>query len=180
MKNEDPEINEQKHLGGKMILAMWAVLLALMALIFSSLLDRQHNPNQNINTITTANGVNELVLKRNRYGHYVSSGNINQHDVVFMLDTGATDVSIPEDIARKIGLKKGRALTYQTANGRIRVFATTLDQISIGDITLTNIPATINPHFKSDDILLGMSFLKHLEFTQRGNQLTLRQYPEHY
>ena len=178
MNTEDPNISEQKRLGGRMIFAMWAALFALLALIFSSILDKQYNPNQNINTITTHDGANELVLLRNRFGHYVASGSINQHDVVFMLDTGASDVSIPEKIADKIGLTKGRSMIYQTANGKIRVFATRLDEISIGNITLKNVRATINPHFQSDDILLGMSFLKHLEFTQRGNQLTIRQYPD--
>jgi aspartyl protease family protein len=93
-----------------------------------------------------------------------------------MLDTGASDVAIPEDIAREIGLKRGRAMIYQTANGPATVYATRLNEISLGDIHLKNIRATINPNYQSNDILLGMSFLKHLEFTQRGDQLTLRQY----
>ena len=47
-----------------------------------------------------------------------------------------------------------------------------------GDISLQNVRATINPGYKSNQILLGMSFLKHLEFSQRGDTLTLRQYPD--
>ena len=69
-------------------------------------------------------------------------------------------------------------MIYQTANGRTLVFATRLNEVSIGGITLRNVRATINPGYKSDDILLGMSFLKHLEFTQRGDQLTIRQYAQ--
>ena len=58
------------------------------------------------------------------------------------------------------------------------MFLTRLDSISIGDIEIRDIRATINPNTDDDDILLGMTFLKHLEFTQRGNTLTLRQYPQ--
>jgi aspartyl protease family protein len=172
------EINEQKGIGGKMILAMWLMLLVLMAFIFNHILDQQHNPNQNIQTSSGTDGSQELALKRNRGGHYVTSGSINGHELVFMLDTGASDVSIPQDIARQIGLQRGRPMVYQTANGRITVYATRLDEIAIGDIRLRNIRATINPHYNSEDILLGMSFLKHLEFSQRGDTLTLRQYPD--
>ena len=172
------EIDEQKGMGGKMILAMWLSLLVLLGVIFNHILDQQHNPNQNIQSYSGVDGSRELVLKRNRFGHYVASGAINGHDVVFMLDTGASDVSIPEAIARDIGLKKGRPMVYQTANGRITVYATQLDDVALGDIRLHDVRATINPHYASDDILLGMSFLKHLEFTQRGDTLTLRQYPD--
>ncbi|MCW9014130.1 MAG: TIGR02281 family clan AA aspartic protease [Gammaproteobacteria bacterium] len=172
------EISQQKRVGATMIAAMWLSLMALLAFIFSGILDEQHNPNTNINTLSTADGIKELSLQRNRFGHYVTDGKINNTSVVFMLDTGATDVSIPESVANRIGLSKGRQMTYQTANGKINVYATRLQEISIGEIRLYNIRATINPNVQGDNILLGMSFLKHLEFTQRGNSLTLRQYPE--
>lgn len=177
MEPDQQQIKEQKGLGGKMIFAMWLVLFLLMAFMFDHILERQHNPNSNVSSYSGVGGSTELVLQRNRFGHYVTSGNINGQDVVFMLDTGASDVSVPEDLAARIGLQKGRPMVYQTANGRVTVYATRLDRVAIGDIVLRDVPATINPNFQSDDILLGMSFLKHLEFSQRGDQLTLRQYP---
>lgn len=178
MNAEHHDTEQQKRLGGRMIAIMWLLLLALMYYLFSAVLDQQHNPNQSINTLQRADGVRELVLQRNHYGHYVASGQINGYDVVFMLDTGATDISVPVAIADKIGLKKGRELVYQTANGKARVYATQLERVSLGDISLHKVRATINPNVRHDDILLGMSFLKHLEFTQRGERLTLRQYPD--
>jgi aspartyl protease family protein len=51
-----------------------------------------------------------------------------------------------------------------------------LEKVSIGDISLEGVRASINPNVRDMDILLGMSFLKNLEFTQRGNTLILRQY----
>ena len=161
-----------------MIIAMWLVLFAILAYLFNGMLEERHNPNQQIKTISHTDGIRELKLLRNHYGHYVASGSINNHEVTFMLDTGASDVAIPEAIANDIGLRKGHPLTYQTANGKITVYATLLDEIALGDIRLHQVRATINPNVQGEEILLGMSFLKHIEFTQRGNTLTLKQYPE--
>jgi len=169
---------EQKKLGALMITLMWIIIFVLLAFFFSDQLNKQKNPNQSPTTIKSSDGIKSLVLQRNRQGHYVSNGKINNIPVVFMLDTGATDVSIPEKIAQKLNLKKGPAAIYQTANGPVKVSMTRLQHISLGDISLNNVRATINPGFHSNEILLGMSFLKHLEFSQRGNKLTLKQYPE--
>jgi len=175
---ENSEHQQQKKLGATMMALMWLGIFAFLAVFFSEVLDRQNNPNQAIQTAIINGNVKELTLQRNHYGHYVANGKINSHPVVFMLDTGATDVSIPSSIARKLNLKKGPSATYQTANGPVVVSMTKLDSISLGEITLYDVRATINPGYQSDEILLGMSFLKHLEFSQRGNTLTLRQYPD--
>ena len=169
---------EQKRMGTIMIAAMWVLFLMILVFFFNGILEKQHNPNQNINSHIAAGNVKELNLQRNRSGHYVTTGMINNTEVTFMLDTGASDVAIPIHIANKIGLKAGPKLYYQTANGKALMFLTRLDSISIGDIEIRDIRATINPNTDDDDILLGMTFLKHLEFTQRGNTLTLRQYPQ--
>ena len=176
MQHNKAEQREQKTMGYLMILAMWAVILGLLAFLFQDILNKQHNPNQNINAANTEQQTRELVLQRNHYGHYVADGLINNHPVTFLLDTGASDVSVPADVAQKIGLQAGQKRYYRTANGKAAVYATQLDEISLGNIKLHNIRATINPNVKDMEILLGMSFLKQIEFTQRGKTLTLRQY----
>ena len=165
---------QQRRIGKFMVGAMWLLLLGLLTLFFNDFLDKQHNPNQQIASVLR-DGQQEIVLQRNKYGHYVASGMINQQPVVFMLDTGATDISIPHKVAQRLGLKPGRAITYQTANGPAINYATQLDAVSLGNITLYNLPASINPNVNHEDVLLGMSFLKHLEFSQKGDTLTLRQ-----
>ena len=165
---------QQRRIGKIMVGAMWLVLLGLLTVFFNDFLEKQHNPNQQIASVQR-DGQQELVLQRNKYGHYVASGMINQQPVVFMLDTGASDISIPLEVAKRLGLQPGRAVTYQTANGPALNYATQLDSVSLGNITLYNLPASINPNVNHDDVLLGMSFLKHLEFSQKGNTLTLRQ-----
>lgn len=176
--SQEPDSNQnpQRSLGVAMTLAMWIVVLALMTLFFQNWQEKQINPNQQAALISADDGGRELVLQRNRYGHYVASGHINQQPVVFLLDTGASDISVPETLARQIGLRRGTAMQYQTANGSITVYATTLAEVDLGGIVLQQVRASINPNMQGNEVLLGMSFLKHLEFTQRGDTLTLRQY----
>ena len=164
---------QQRRVGKIMVGAMWLLLLGLLTLFFNNILEQQHNPNQQIASVQR-DGQQEIVLQRNKYGHYVASGMINQQPVVFMLDTGATDISIPAKVAQRLGLQRGRPLTYRTANGPAINYATRLESVSLGHITLYNLPASINPNVEHDDVLLGMSFLKHLEFTQKGDTLTLK------
>ena len=84
-----------QRLGKWMITAAWLLLLMLLTWFFNSQLDRQRNPNRQVLTATSTTGLPEVQLKRNRFGHYVASGLINGQPAEFMLDTGATDVSIP-------------------------------------------------------------------------------------
>ena len=169
------EQQEQKTIGKFMFFGMWIALLGLLVLIFNNLLEQQYNPNQQLVSQQTTQGNIEVILERNKFGHYVSSGTINNQPVVFMLDTGATDISVPAPVAKRLSLQAGRPSTYQTANGNITVYKTVINNVNLGGIQLNNVRASINPHMQNEEILLGMSFLKHLEFAQKGNTLTLSQ-----
>ncbi len=148
--------------------------LGLLTMFFSGVEEKQRNPNQTPESIYQGNKV-EVVLERNRQGHYLVVGEINRQRAEFLLDTGATDVVIPERLAERLGLRKGRAGRAMTANGAVTVYDTVIDELRIGEITLRDVNASINPGMGDLEILLGMSALKHIEFVQRGSQLTLRQ-----
>lgn len=163
-----------QKIGRGMWIAAWIAALSLMAVFFHNKLEQQHNPNQYVES-NTASGYTEIVLQRNRFGHYVADGKINGHPVTFLLDTGATEVAIPLSLAREIGLRQGRAITLNTANGTATGYTTKVESVSLGEIKRLNVPAHIAPGL-DDGVLLGMSFLKDLEIIQRGEQLTLRQY----
>jgi len=172
-ESDDPT----KKMGLSMIIAMWLIIFLMLAWFFSEVLDRQNNPNQAVVTQFTADNVKEVVLQRNRFGHYVTNGEINGVQVEFMLDTGATGVVVPVELAKKLSLKKGLPITVQTANGTVNAYAIKLDRVAIGEISLPEVKAILNPADQSGVVLLGMSFLKHIEFTQRGDTLILRQIP---
>lgn len=171
------EAKEQRKMGIIMQALAWLVFMALLGFYFSELLEQQYNPNQNVQTQHFESGVREVVLKRSKNGHYLSKGSINGHEVVFMLDTGATGVAIPMAVAQELSLKRGQRISTQTANGIATAYATRLDRVSVGDIALDNVVASISPGLQTQEVLLGMSFLRHIEFSQRGDTLTLRQYP---
>lgn len=172
--NSSEQQSETRHIGTGMIVLAMIIALGLLTQMFQSVLDEQYNPNRTVRTSQINNDFIEITLKRNRSGHYVSTGRINGSKVVFLLDTGATFVAIPEHQAQRLGLKKGQRIQISTANGRNTAYQTTIDKLSIGNIHLYNIRAVITPNL--EEILLGMSVLKQLEFTQRGDELTIRQF----
>ncbi len=172
--NEDSR-QQTRRIGKGMIYATWALVFVLMVWFFGVLETNKRNPNQNVQTQVLPGGVKEIILQSSTHGHYVATGKINNKKVKFLVDTGASYVSVPENVAKKVGLKKGAPLLASTANGTVTVYATTLDTVSIGDITLHDIKADVNPHIQGDEILLGMSFLRYLSVSHEGDQLTIRQ-----
>jgi len=155
------------------IIIIWIVLLTATTLLFNNLLNKINNPNQQLTVSINENGQKEIVLKRNKYGHYLATGKINGQSVDFLLDTGATLVAIPEHIAKKLKLVKGGRFQSQTANGNSLSYSTTIDTLSLGDLVMTNVPASISSGMDFDEVLLGMSFLKHLNISQQGKTLTI-------
>ncbi len=167
---------EKSGLGKGMIIAAWVIFLLLLSMYFNDVLEQRNNPNSDPGGSVSSGGVKEVVLKRNAQGHYVSSGLINGYPVVFLLDTGATDVAVSEALANKLGLKKRSGGFSNTANGVVAVWQTVLDRVTLGVIEMRNVRASILPDLKPDNhVLLGMSFLKKLELLQRDGELTLIQ-----
>jgi aspartyl protease family protein len=164
-----------KKLGMMFTTAGWILGFLLLALVFGKILDQQNNPNQSISTVKGA-GSQEIVLLRNRNGHYVFDGEINRHKVTFLVDTGATTTAIPAHLQQPLGLKAGPAISVSTANGVTTAYLTRLDQLALGDIELHDVKATIIQGMAVDEVLLGMNVLKHFELIQRGNHLIIRQY----
>lgn len=160
-----------------MVYATWILVLVMLTWGFNLWFDAQRNPNQRVNSVTV-DGATQIVLERNRYGHYNVTGSINGHAVEFMLDTGATWVAIPARLADRLGLKRGHQTQVRTANGTAPAFVTNLESVRLGDIEVRDVRAHIAPGMEGEEVLLGMSVLKELEFTQRGNTLTLRQTQE--
>ena len=161
------------RIGTSMVLAATVGLLALLTWLFSDHLDRQRNPNQDIEQAVAPSGAARVALQRNRAGHYLAVGQMNGVSAELMLDTGATDVAVPEAVARRAGLPRGRKVQVVTANGYTHAFATTIKTLQIGSIIEHDVPASIVPNMTDIEVLLGMSFLKRLDFTQRGDQLIL-------
>jgi len=169
--------NSGRTAGKGMLIFSLSIGLALLTIFFDDLLQERVNPNQNPASIELISGVREVKLKRNRQGHYIANGKINSIPVTFLVDTGATDVAIPENIANQAGLPKGEARQAATANGIVNVYSTKVASLTLGNISLYDIDASITPSMFNDTILLGMSALSEIDFSQVGASLTLKQTP---
>jgi aspartyl protease family protein len=162
--------NPHRPLGRGMAFVASLLVLGMFYLYFENSLQARNNPNRQLQI---APGT-ELVLKRSGDGHYVFPGTINGRPVTFLLDTGATLVSVPAHLADELGLKAGAHQQSITANGTVATRATRVDALAFGPFDLRGVPASLNPGMADDQVLLGMSVLKHLEFSQRGDTLVLR------
>jgi aspartyl protease family protein len=170
------EVNQEvegRGIGRVMIYLFWLMLIGLLTWFFNDFLENRANPNQSIQTSQFDSYV-EVVLQRNFQGHYVVTGKINHTSVTMLVDTGATTVSISTELAAKLRLKRGREVVGYTANGKTRGYQTILDSVEVGRIEVKQVKAIILPRL-GEEILLGMSFLRELEFSQQGRNLTLRQ-----
>ncbi|RON30841.1 TIGR02281 family clan AA aspartic protease [Pseudomonas brassicacearum] len=163
-----------KRAGRVFMVLAWCAALFLATRFFGQWESRQQNPNTVVSS-EQGEGFIEVKLASNTQGHFVASGQINGQPVDFMLDTGATDVSIPAEMAERLKLEKGFGVTLSTANGRTQGYRTRIDRLQLGDIVLRDVRALVVPGLDGKQVLLGMSALNKLEFTQRGGTMLLRQ-----
>ena len=172
-------MHKQQHLDNyhlRQINRLFAIILVLLILSVSfaatSLIwTANQQPNQHYAE------ENIVIIEGSKSGHFMIAGSINTEPVEFLLDTGATYVTIPQHIAQKLDIKQLDAKRAYTANGIITVYSGVIKQVDIGPITLYDIPAVINPHMHTKQILLGMSALKQIEFRHKNNQLFLQHSP---
>jgi len=157
-----------------MLYAAWLGVLGLLTLAFGVWEEDRFNPNSEPTSLSEGN-TRTVILQRNAFNHYLSSGKINGAEVLFLLDTGATDVAIPGLLAKKLDLKKGAVGYASTAAGTVQVFRSHIDSLEIGNIRLNNVRASIIPSMDGEEILLGMTVLGQLRFTQQGDILELQQ-----
>jgi aspartyl protease family protein len=175
MNQERPSIYDTpSRIGRAMLFAAWVVGLAILVMVFQGLVEDQQNPNQDLQASLDAAGRAQVVLARNRIGHYVATGGINGEPVVFLVDTGATDVALPLSLARRLDLRLGPARISRTANGDVRTWSTLLERVELGGLAARRVRASVLPNMPGDQVLLGMSFLKRYELIQRDGTLTIR------
>jgi aspartyl protease family protein len=107
-----------------------------------------------------------IELRASQNGHYFASAEINGRPIDVMIDTGATIVALSWEDASRAGLfirDRDYTQRVQTANGVGRIAPVTLDRVSIGPITVRNVPAAVSEPGALGTSLLGMSFLGRLQ-----------------
>lgn len=123
-----------------------------------------------------ADGSGKIILTADGRGHFYTTGTINGTSVRFLVDTGATMISLGSSDARRLGLdfSRGQRAISQTANGQVVVSKVKLDTVTIAGVTLRQVDALLHQN-DMPIALLGMSFLNRMEMQHDGGTMTLRQ-----
>ncbi len=116
----------------------------------------------------------EIVLTAGPGGHFTTLGAINGRPVQFLVDTGATLISMGMADAQRLGidLSNARRGATQTANGAVPVMMVTLSSVRVGDVELANVGAVVMPQ-NLPVILLGNSFLSRLQMKRENDVMRL-------
>ena len=116
----------------------------------------------------------EIVMTAGSGGHFTAGGTINGKQVRFLVDTGATLVSLGKDDAERLGvdLAGARRGNAQTANGPVPVWLVTLNSVRIGEVELSNVGAAVLPQ-AMPMVLLGNSFLTRMNMKRDNDVMRL-------
>jgi aspartyl protease family protein len=121
--------------------------------------------------------VQEVQVWRNSAGMYTTVGSINGLTVSFLVDTGASQVALNADEARRLGIDFrviGTPTSVGTASGVANAWAVTLDTVKVGSLELRNVGAVVLEGKTLQHTLLGMTYLGRLEIDNDGRLMTLR------
>ena len=156
-----------------MAIFAWVSIIIVLTLLFDAWLKKTQGPKVTTAKVISVEGVQKTIIPRNHQNHYVVRGKVNDEAVIFIIDTGASDVVIPGALAEKLKLKKGPSSMANTAAGLTKIQLTKLQSITIGHIQIHDVYASISPSMTGDEVLLGMSALQYVNFSQNGDQLIL-------
>ena len=116
----------------------------------------------------------KIILTAGSGGHFLTLGLVNGRTIQFILDTGATSVTLSEQDAAHIGInwRNGQKISASTANGQVMAYRVRLNTISIQNVQVYDIDATIVPT-PMPYALLGNSFLTRFQMKRVNDQMTL-------
>lgn len=120
-----------------------------------------------------ANG-RRITLTSDSAGHFKSQGSINGQLMQFVVDTGATVVSIGRADAERMGLAflGGQPVQMQTANGIAQGWRIQLQSVRVGDVEVFDVEAVVTPT-AMPMVLLGNSFLNRFQMHRVSDQMVL-------
>jgi aspartyl protease family protein len=123
-------------------------------------------------TVVTSNGV--LTIQKDRDGHFYIPGSINGQDVMFVVDTGATIISVSDEVARLAKLPEGEPAQFNTAAGSRQGTIVSGVTVQVGSFSASNMRVSTGLQMgDGKEALLGQNFLSKFKMSVDGNQLTL-------
>jgi aspartyl protease family protein len=163
-----------------------AILALVLAALVPKLSERGKHPDAMAATssadeapTTVSAGPRTVSIPRDFHGSFQVGGAIDGRHVEFVVDTGASLVSIPEHEAARLGYHPGSrdyTMRTQTANGIGRAAPIKLDMVEVGGVMVRNVAAAVIPDDALAVNLLGLSFLSRLHrFEYREGRLVLEE-----
>lgn len=148
------------------ILVFWMVVMGLLYVAMNHYLKPKP-------LIVSATG--DLIIPRARDGHFYARGEVNGRPVSFLIDTGASMVTVSEQFARNAGLAGGVPTVFKTANGDLpgRIVADVPVTLGPAGVSGVRVGVGFVGH-EVDDALLGQSFLAKFEVLLEKDRMTLR------
>ena len=166
MNLSGPQPTSLRQTGLIPLIVFWCIVMGLLYVGMTQYL----KPKQ---AKVRANG--ELVIQRAQDGHFYTSGRIQGLEVKFLVDTGASLVTVSEAFARKAMLIGGSPTTFRTANSDKPGRVVEGVSVGIGPIEASNIKVGVGLYGGADDeALLGQSFLSKFDVTLGKDQMVLK------
>ena len=123
----------------------------------------------------TVSATGDLTIPRDRDGHFYALGAINGQPVTFLVDTGASLVTVSASFAHAAGLGRGVPTVFQTANGTLNGRIVTDVAVTLGPLTVSGIRVGVGLVGDAQDkALLGQSFLARFDITLSKDQMMLK------
>ena len=148
------------------ILVFWLLIMGLLYVAMNHYLKPK---------AVTVSVSGDLVIPRARDGHFYAAGLINGRPVSFLVDTGATLVTVSDKFAREAGLAAGTPTVFKTANGDVPGRIVSDVPITIGPIDVSGVKVGVGlVGHEVGAALLGQSFLSRFDVALNGEQMILR------
>lgn len=123
----------------------------------------------------TVSASGDLVIPRARDGHFYASGLVNGRPVNFLIDTGASLVTVSEEFARTATMSRGISTVFKTANGDMPGQIVSDVPVTMGPISVSGLRVAVGlVGHQTGDALLGQNFLSKFEIALSKNQMILR------
>ncbi|WP_375604314.1 TIGR02281 family clan AA aspartic protease [Wolbachia endosymbiont of Anurida maritima] len=158
-------------------LVIWLLIIATTAMLIDSQRDKLSD--RFLSTFLPYKGriqnSGSIEFTKSYDGHFYIQAQVNDRNITFLLDTGATDIALSQKDALYAGINLQNVQDfkiYETAKGQIKAGVVQISQVKIGNFLINDVQASVNTHSMSHS-LLGMSFLRYFHFTIRDNKLTL-------
>lgn len=119
-----------------------------------------------------------VVLQADDGGHFMGAGSINGRATRFMVDTGATLISLSQAEADRLGIpfREGARAMANTANGEVPVHRVMLQSVRVGNVEVPMLEAVVMPA-AMPHVLLGNNFLERFSLQREGRTMTLQRRP---